>query len=154
MYLISTLEKIEINELFSSVVLVLAALFAIYEIYKKVSGMYDQAYRVRKQREQEKEMLIKHERELTSISEKLDIVLEKLDMQDKKTKESNVANFKYDLYNMYEKCTKKGFATEEEMKCYLEKEKIYLASGGNDFVHDKIHPFMMSLPQKESNDVL
>ena len=136
------------NEVFSSLVVACAIIISVYGGYRKLKSILNELYVKKQDVDSQKKMVLEHEQELKTVASKLDTIIEKIDQQEKRTNESNVVNLKYDLYTMYEKCTRKGYATEEELKCYLEKEKIYVFSGGNDFIHDKIHPSMLELPVK------
>lgn len=146
MYCSIDLEHIELGEAFQSFIITLAVLALLYTSIKKVYSIYIEFHENTNKKESHYDMLERHEVELKVINTKLDTVISTLEHQDARTNESNIVNLKYDLYKIYEKCDSRGYVTQEELKCYIEKEKVYIDSGGNDFIHEKIHHLMFSLP--------
>lgn len=133
-----------------------AILFAIKEIIE-IFSYFKKKFRVKLGSEEDKEsienrlfILEKHDnwqyKEIVKIAKGIDEIKDKLDVNEKETKQRIIVQYGADLYNLHSKFMAQGYVTRAGLETFQSLAETYIASGGNHSIKGKIIPEVMALP--------
>lgn len=148
------------EQLLLSMIVVIVAVVAIKKFYDEIIEIFGiETKSMKKERE--------HKEEVNSIKEQLKVLEEKQKTIAQKSDESDVkidgeikeikelltlhivASMRSTLWRIHGEATSKGYITPEGLKTFVECGNLYVAAGGDDIYHDKLHPDVIKLPVRE-----
>ena len=138
--------------------------WTIVTVVQKIAGFFNHAYKTRRKRDELKETVESDhdtlERLTNTTTQKIDNLSDKISELSKTMKEgfsaqkadideTTVASYRSSIYRMHKEFMAKGEVSNNGLKTFSELVRIYEKHGGNDIVHSKLAPEVLSLPIKE-----
>ncbi len=154
--------KADWRQLLLAMAVVLVAVVVLKKFYNETIGLFGiETSSMKKEREHKKEIediktemdeFRERQAEAITVSNENDARLNKEVSDIKQLLTSHiVASMRSTLWRIHNEACKQGYITREGLKTFMECGNLYVAAGGDDIYHDKLHPEVIALPVHDDN---
>ena len=146
---ISVLENVSAGTGLMWIIIVASCLSGLCAASIKIYKLAEKWRMMANENEEKEEMLNDHERKISELSNDVKEIKELLKESIKQNDEFAVAICRNTLWQIHKEAMEQKYITREGLRTFCEIKQVYEARGGDDILHDKLDPEVMSLVVKD-----
>ena len=147
--IISVLENVSAGTALMWIIIIGSCLSGLCAASIKIYKLAEKWRTVANENEEKEEMLNSHEKKISELSNDVKEIKELVKESIKQNDEFAVAICRNTLWQIHQESMKQQYITREGLRTFIEIKEVYEARGGDDILHDKLEPEVMSLIVKD-----